>query len=84
MAKYRAWRIEADTIKSLTLRLVHCHCKRKPDKELAAFELHRVIFRGYNLNSLKRKKKKACCSTSFFQSEVYSSIEKMENFPKAQ
>jgi hypothetical protein len=59
MAKYRAWRIEADTIKSLTLRLVDCHCKRKPDKEFEAFELHRVIFRGYNLNSLKHTQKKS-------------------------
>jgi hypothetical protein len=37
------------TIKSLTLRLVDCHCKCKPNKELSAFELYRVIVRGRKL-----------------------------------
>ena len=37
------------TIKNLALRLVDCHGKCKPNRKLPAFELYRVIARGYKL-----------------------------------
>jgi len=37
------------TIKSLALRLVGCHGKCKLNRELPAFELYKVVARGYKL-----------------------------------